>query len=169
MTKTHLLSALVENKPGVMQRVSGMFARRGFNIDNISVGPDKDPNYSRMTITVRGDNAVLEQVVKQLNKLISVIKVRDLKEKDAVSRELALVKVSTSKAEARTEIAQYVDVFRGSIVDVSQDSMIVEITGDVDKINAFIGLMQPYGIKELARTGVTAMHRGGRSITDSVK
>ena len=169
MTKTHLLSALVENKPGVMQRISGMFSRRGFNIDNISVGPDKDPNYSRVTITVKGDDRVLEQVVKQLNKLISVIKVRDLNEKDSISRELALVKVNTSKADARTEIAQYVDVFRGSIVDVSQDSMIVEITGDSEKIDAFVNLMQPYGIKELARTGVTAMHRGSRSITDSVK
>ncbi len=167
--KTHLLSALVQNKPGVMQRISGMFSRRGFNIDNISVGPAEDPSYSRVTITVRGDDSVLEQVVKQMNKLISVIKVRDLKEWDSVTRELALIKVNTAKADSRTEIAQYVDVFRGAIVDVSQDSMIIEITGDSEKLEAFINLMKPYGIKEISRTGVTAMHRGGKSITDSVK
>ncbi len=167
--KIHILVALVENKPGVMQRISGMFSRRGFNIDSLSVGTTEDPHHSRMTITVRGDNRVLEQVVKQMNKLIPVIKVRDLSEKTSVSRELCLIKVSTSKQDSRAEIAQYVDIFRGNIIDVSLDSMIVEITGDTDKINAFIKLMQPYGIKEVSRTGITAMHRGHKSVKDQKK
>ncbi len=165
----HLISALVENKPGVMQRIAGMFSRRGFNMDNLSVGPTDNPNYSRITITVSGDERILEQVVKQMNKLVPVLKVRELTEKESVCRELALVKITTAKADARSEATQYVDVFRGSIVDVSPDSMIVEITGSPDKIDAFVKLVQPYGIKELARTGVTAMHRGVKSVKDSVK
>jgi acetolactate synthase-1/3 small subunit len=169
MSDTHLLSALVENRPGVMQRIAGMFSRRGFNMDNLSVGPTEDPKYSRVTITVKGDESVLEQVVKQMNKLISVVKVRELNEEDSVSRELSLIKVNASKPEARSEIAQYVDVFRASIVDVSTESIIIEITGDGDKIDAFIRLMQPYGIREVSRTGVTAMKRGTRRIKDSVK
>lgn len=167
--KHHLISALVENRPGVMQRIAGMFSRRGFNMDNLSVGPTEDPDHSRITITVRGDERVLEQVVKQMNKLVPVLKVRELEEGESVRRELALVKVSTAKGSARTEIAQYVDVFRGSIVDVSANSMIIEVTGDPDKIDAFARLMQPYGIMELARTGVTALHRGARGVRDSVK
>jgi acetolactate synthase-1/3 small subunit len=167
--KYHLISALVENKPGVMQRIAGMFSRRGFNMDNLSVGPTDNQAYSRITITVKGDETVLEQVVKQMNKLITVIKVRELAEGEAVQRELALIKVSCSKENSRSEIAQYVDVFRGNIVDVSPDSMIMEITGDPQKIDAFSKLMQPYGIKELSRTGVTAMHRGTKNIADSVK
>lgn len=167
--KFHLISALVENKPGVMQRIAGMFSRRGFNMDNLSVGPTENPKYSRMTITVHGDETVLEQVIKQMNKLVPVIKVRELGWNDAVCRELALIKLSTSRAESRAEIAQYVDVFRGSIVDVSPDSMVIEITGDPDKIEAFVKLVQQFGIKELARTGVTAMHRGQKSVRDSVK
>jgi acetolactate synthase-1/3 small subunit len=167
--KLQLISALVENKPGVMQRIAGMFSRRGFNMDNLSVGPTEDSKYSRITITVRGDETVLEQVVKQMNKLITVIKVRELTEGESVRRELALMKVSTNKADTRTEIAQYVDIFRGSIVDVSSDSVIVEITGDPEKIDAFVKLMQPYGIREIARTGVTALHRGPKLAKDSVK
>lgn len=167
--KYHLVSALVENKPGVMQRIAGMFSRRGFNMDNLSVGPTDNPMYSRITITVKGDESILEQVVKQMNKLITIIKVRELHDYDSVQRELALIKVNSSKADTRTEIAQYVDVFRASIVDVSSDAMIIEITGDPDKIDAFVRLMQPYGIKEISRTGVTAMHRGVKSIKDSVK
>jgi len=169
MTSKHLISALVENKPGVMQRIAGMFSRRGFNMENLSVGPAEDPRYSRITITVKGSEAILEQVVKQLNKLITIIKVRELNAIESVCRELGLIKVNTPNGNARTEIAQYVDVYRGSIIDVSSDSMIVEITGDPDKIDAFVKLMQPYGIRELARTGVTAMHRGVKSVRDSVK
>jgi acetolactate synthase-1/3 small subunit len=167
--KYHLISALVENRPGVMQRIAGMFSRRGFNMENLSVGPTENPKYSRITITVGGDETVLEQVIKQMNKLVPVLKVRELGDKDSISRELALLKVSISKADARSEVAQYVDIFRGSIVDVSPDAMIIEITGDSDKIDAFVRLAQPYGIKELSRTGVTAMHRGARSVKDSVK
>ena len=167
--RLRLISALVENKPGVMQRIAGMFSRRGFNMDNLSVGPTDNLNYSRITITVRGDESVLEQVVKQMNKLITVIKVRELTEAEAVRRELTLIKVNAQKADVRTEIAQYVDVFRGSIVDVSPDSMIMEVTGDPDKIDAFVRLMQPYGIKEISRTGVTALHRGKKNVRDSVK
>jgi len=158
------LSALVENKPGVMQRISGMFSRRGFNIDNITVGPTDNPKYSRMTLTVKGDERVLEQVVKQMNKLISVIKVRDLDFEDSVIRELALIKVSTKKTNARTHIIQYVDVFRGNIVDVAPDSVIAEIVGDSNKINAFIELVTQFGIIEVARTGITAMNRGSTGI-----
>lgn len=169
MKGRHLISALVENKPGVMQRISGMFSRRGFNIDNLSVGPTADPEHSRVTITVKGDQKILEQVVKQLNKLITVIKVRDLNEAEAVRRELALIKINTPKGDTRSEVAQYVDVFRGSVIDVSADSMIVEITGDPEKIDAFVRLVKPYGIKEMARTGVTAMHRGVKSVKDSVR
>lgn len=167
--KHHLISALVENRPGVMQRVASMFSRRGFNMDNLSVGPTENPKYSRITIRVRGDEAILEQVVKQLNKLITVIKVRELLEFESVQRELALVKVATTKKDSRAEIAQYVDVFRGSIIDVSAESLIIEITGDSKKIDAFVDLMIPYGIKEISRTGVTAMHRGQKKVTDSVK
>jgi len=167
--KLHLISALVENRPGVMQRIAGMFSRRGFNMDNLSVGPTENPNYSRITITVRGDNRVLEQVVKQMNKLVPVLKVRELLEGESVRRELALLKVTATRADARTEIAQYVDVFRGSIIDISPDAIIIEITGDPDKIDAFVRLMQPYGIKEVARTGVTALHRGAKSVRDTVK
>jgi len=167
--KIHLLSALVENKPGVMQRISGMFSRRGFNIENISVGPTDNPAYSRITLAVKGDKSILEQVVKQMNKLIPVIKVRELKEGDAVVRELALVKISTPSGSARSEVAQYVDVFRGNIVDVATDSVIAEIVGDPEKIDAFITVLSPYGIKEVARTGITAMHRGSKNIKSSVK
>lgn len=167
--KFHLVSALVENKPGVMQRIAGMFSRRGFNMENLSVGPTENHAYSRITITVSGDEQVLEQVIKQMNKLVPVIKVRELSDKESVCRELALIKISTARGEARAEVAQYVDIFRGSVVDVAPDSMIVEITGDTDKIDAFIKLAQPYGIKEIARTGVTAMHRGAKSVRDSVK
>ena len=167
--KYHLISALVENRPGVMQRIAGMFSRRGFNMENLSVGPTENPDYSRITITVSGDEKVLEQVIKQMNKLVPVLKVRELTEGESVRRELALIKVTTSSADARTEISQYVEVFRGSIVDISPDAMIVEITGDPEKIDAFVRLMQPYGIKELTRTGVTAIHRGVKSVRDSVK
>ena len=167
--KCHLISVLVENRPGVMQRIAGMFSRRGFNMENLSVGPTENQKYSRVTITVSGDEKVLEQVVKQMNKLVPVLKVRELTEGESVRRELALIKVAVSRADARTEISQYVEVFRGSIVDISPDAMIVEITGDPEKIDAFVRLMQPYGIKELARTGVTAIHRGFKSVRDSVK
>ncbi|MBN2518821.1 MAG: acetolactate synthase small subunit [Candidatus Altiarchaeota archaeon] len=167
--KVHLLSALVENRPGVMQRISGMFARRGFNIENITVGPTENPAYSRITLSVKGDAKTLEQVVKQMNKLISVIKVRDIKDEEAVCRELALIKISTPNGNVRSEVAQFVDVFRGNIVDVGTDSIIAEIVGDSEKIDAFVKVISQYGIKEVARTGTTALSRGGKMIRDSVK
>ncbi|ODS41183.1 acetolactate synthase small subunit [Candidatus Altiarchaeales archaeon WOR_SM1_SCG] len=159
MIQTHIFTATVEHKPGVMQRVSSMFSRRGFNIDNITVGPTDHPEIARMTILTTGDDRVLEQVIKQMNKLVNVIKVSDINKEKAVCRELCLIKVHTPKEKQKSEVIQYVDVFRGKIVDVATESLTVEITGDADKIDAFINLMRSFGIKEVARTGTTAMQR----------
>ena len=152
------IAVLVENKPGVLARVSSLFRRRGFNIESLSVGVTENDEISRMTIVVNGDEKVLEQVVKQLNKLIEVIKVSDVS-KDSVERELCLVRVN-APPEKRGEIVELTNIFRARIVDVAKDSFIVEITGDEEKINAFIDLMRNYGIKEVARTGKVAMVRG---------
>ena len=160
MKEAHILVALVEDKPGVMQRVSGLFRKRNFNIDSITVGHSEKPGVSRMTLTVTGDHAVLEQVMKQLNKVIEVLKVIELDKKSSVQRELALVKIRTKDETARAEVVSYVNIFRGRIVDVSKDSLVVEITGDSSKIEAFVNLVSTFGIIELARTGVTAMSRG---------
>ncbi|MEM2895637.1 MAG: acetolactate synthase small subunit [Archaeoglobaceae archaeon] len=154
------IAALVENKPGVLARVSSLFRRRGFNIESLSVGVTENEDISRMTIVVNGDEKVLEQVVKQLNKLIEVIKVSDVT-KDSVERELCLVRVN-APPEKRGEIVELTNIFRARIVDVAKDSFIIEITGDEDKINAFIDLMRNYGIKEVARTGKVAMVRGAK-------
>ena len=159
MIKTHIFTALVEHKPGVMQRVASMFARRGFNIDNITVGPTDHPEIARMTILTRGDDKVLEQVIKQMNKLVNVIRVSDLDKNKTVCRELCLIKLHAQKEKQKSEVIQYVDVFRGKIVDVATESLTAEITGDADKIDAFINLMRSFGIKEVARTGTTAMQR----------
>ncbi|WP_457554675.1 acetolactate synthase small subunit [Candidatus Pyrohabitans sp.] len=164
MEKTHYIVALVEDRPGVMQRVSGLLRKRNFNIDSISVGATEIPGISRITMTVRGDRVVLEQVMKQLNKLIEVVKVSELNPKESVVRELALIKVSVKSADARAEVVQYANIFRGRIVDVAKRSMVVEITGDEDKVNAFIELMRGYGIKEIARTGKTIMARGTKTV-----
>lgn len=160
MNETHVLVALVEDRPGVMQRVSGLFRRRNFNIDSITVGRSEKEGISRMTLTVRGDQRILEQVMKQLNKLVEVLKVAQVEGADSVMRELALVKISTKNQNSRADIVQYVNIFRGRIVDVGKDSLIVEITGDSEKIDAFVNLVSTFGIKELAKTGVTAMTRG---------
>ncbi len=160
MKETHILVALVEDKPGVMQRVSGLFRKRNFNIDSITVGHSEKPGVSRMTLTVTGDHAVLEQVMKQLNKVIEVLKVIELDKKSSVQRELALVKIRTKNETARSEVVSYVNIFRGRIVDVSKESLVVEITGDSSKIEAFVNLVTTFGVIELARTGVTAMSRG---------
>ncbi|MEM0202950.1 MAG: acetolactate synthase small subunit [Archaeoglobaceae archaeon] len=154
------IAVLVENKPGVLARVSSLFRRRGFNIESLSVGVTENEEISRMTIVVNGDEKVLEQVVKQLNKLIEVIKVSDVT-KDSVERELCLVRVN-APPEKRGEIVELTNIFRARIVDVAKDSFIIEITGDEDKINAFIDLMRNYGIKEVARTGKVAMVRGAK-------
>lgn len=155
----HTLSVLVENKPGVMARISGLFSRRGFNIDSLSVGVTNNPDISRMTIVVNGDDSVLDQVRKQLGKLINVIKIVDLPSDNSVERELILIKVGVS-VETRSEIMQITDTFRAKIVDVGKDTLTVEVTGDEGKINAIIQLMEQFGIKDIARTGKTAVMRG---------
>lgn len=154
----HTISILVENKFGVLSRISGLFSGRGFNIDSLSVAETLDPQVSRMTVVVRGDDTVLEQVNKQLNKLIDVIKVMDYTTADHVERELVLVKVSCT-TKNRSEILQIVDIFRSKIIDVAINSLVVEITGDEGKINAILDLLKPYGIKEVVRTGKVAMVR----------
>jgi len=160
MEHRHVISALVLNKPGVLQRISGLFTRRGFNISSITVGITENPQISRVTIVVNGDDKILEQVIKQLNKLIDVIKVSELDEKKSVQRELCLIKIYAPTESAKSQVIQYTSIFRGNVVDLSPESLIVEITGSEDKINAFIDLVKPLGIKEMARTGITALARG---------
>ncbi|MFA6913599.1 MAG: acetolactate synthase small subunit [Endomicrobiia bacterium] len=155
----HTISVLVENKFGVLARISTLFAARGFNIDSLSVGETENSNISRMTIVVNGDNSVLEQVEKQLNKLIDVIKVSNFSETEFIQRDLALIKISVNK-NSRTEVIQIINIFRAKIVDVSSDSIIAEITGDEEKIEAFLTLLKPFTIKEMCRTGIIAMARG---------
>lgn len=161
----HTITALVENTPGVLARVAGLFSRRGFNIESLAVSITEDPSISRMTIVVGGDERALEQIEKQLNKLIEVIKVYDYAEIPSVDRELALVKV-TATPEKRAEILQISDIFRGKIIDVSERTLTIEVTGQVEKIDAFQNLMEPYGIKELVRTGKIALSRGARSAAE---
>ncbi|UOF92703.1 acetolactate synthase small subunit [Fodinisporobacter ferrooxydans] len=155
----HTLLVLVNDQPGVLARVAGLFARRGYNIDSITVGPSEEEGLSRMTIVTTGDDQTLEQVMKHLHKLIDVIKVQDISSEPMVGRELALIKVNAS-ASTRPEITHLVEPFRAAIVDVGRASLVIQITGDSDKIDALIELLRPYGIKELARTGTTAMVRG---------
>lgn len=157
--KYHVISTLVENKPGVLQKVAGMFNRRGFNIDGITVGVSEVEGLSRMVITVHADRKGLEQVTKQLNKLVDVVKIKDIT-KNAVKRELCLIKVHVPNEIARAEIMQYTNIFRANIVDVTEETLIIELTGDTEKINAFISLLKGYGIKKISRTGLTAMARG---------
>ncbi len=164
----HVLSVLVENQSGVLSRVSGLFSRRGYNIDSLSVGVTEDPDVSRMTIVVRGDDYILEQIKKQLNKLIDVIKIIELKPNQSVYRELALIKIR-SEAAHRASIIEIVDIFRAKIIDVANESLTAEITGDEGKIAAFLELMEPYGIKEIVRTGLTALERGNMEIKEHKK
>lgn len=162
--KVYMISAIVEHKPGVLYTISNMFRRRGFNIDSISVGESEQPDLARMTITIKGDESLVEQVVKQLRKIISVVKVSILDPKNTVARELALIKVSTPDTKTRSDVINYTEIFKGHIVDVAHDSLTIEITGDSEKINAFIELMKSFGIKEIARTGIAALPRGMRSV-----
>jgi acetolactate synthase-1/3 small subunit len=155
----HTISVLVENKPGVLARISGLFAARGFNIDSLAVGETQDPDISRMTIIARGDLAVLEQITKQLNKLIDVIKVNDFMDIRHVERHLLLIKVALSKTN-RAEIMQIADIFKAKIIDLSIDCAVLELTGDEEKTKAFIKLITPYGIKEMCQTGKIALSRG---------
>ena len=162
--KTTVIAALVENKPGVLHSISNMFRRRGYNIESITVGHTEQKDVARMTITVSGDEKTIEQITKQMNKLIEVIKVNQLEPEAIVTRELALVKINVPDVKTRSDIINCVDVFRGRVVDVSPDSMMVEITGTSDKIDAFLNLMKSYGITEMARTGLTALARGIKSL-----
>jgi acetolactate synthase I/III small subunit len=162
--KTKVIAALVENKPGVLHSVANMFRRRGFNIESITVGHTEKKGITRMTITVSGDEKTLEQIVKQMNKLIDVVKVASLKPDSIVTRELALIKVNVPDTKTRSDIINCVEVFRGHIIDVSPETLTIEITGTPDKIDAFLNLVKGYGILELARTGLTALSRGIKSI-----
>jgi acetolactate synthase-1/3 small subunit len=159
----HIIAVIVENKSGVLTRIAGLFSRRSFNIDSLSVGATDNPEYSRMTITVQGDREVLEQVIKQLSKLINVIRVSELDPAESLERELAVVKVSVDR-ESRSEIMQIVNIFRARIIDISQRFMIIEVTGDEEKVDAIIQLLRQFGIKELARTGKVSMVRGAKVI-----
>ena len=156
----HTLVALVEDKPGVLNRVASMFRRRNFNIDSIAVGQSIQPNLTRLTILVQGDNARVEQARKQLDKVIEVVKIVDITDFETVSRELALIKIKATPA-TRAEIIQIVDIFRANIVDVSSDSLMIEVTGDEEKVNSLLELLRGFGIREVARTGLIALTRGG--------
>lgn len=154
----HTMSLLVDNEPGVLARVSGLFSGRGFNIESLCVAETLDPSISRMTLVTRGDDAIVEQITKQLNKLINVIKVTDLTATECVEREMALIKVS-AKADFRAEILRIVDIFRCKVVDVSPTHYTIEVTGTAEKLAAILSLLKPMGIKEIARTGAIALSR----------
>jgi acetolactate synthase-1/3 small subunit len=160
----HVISALVMNEPGVLAHVAGMFSARGFNIDSLVVGRTEDPSLSRMTIVVNADDRVLEQVRKQLAKIVTVVRVRDYKDLPFVERDLALIKVSTPPGK-RSEVFELVNMFRGKVVDVGPSTLMVELSGEEEKIDAFIELIRPYGIREVARTGVIAMPRGSSTVS----
>ncbi|WP_214409557.1 acetolactate synthase small subunit [Sphaerisporangium fuscum] len=161
----HTLSVLVENKPGVLARVAALFSRRGFNIDSLAVGPTEHDDISRMTIVVNVAELPLEQVTKQLNKLVNVIKIVELDPAQSVQRELTLIKVKAD-AETRSNVLELVQLFRARCVDVATDAVTIEVTGTPDKLDAFIRVLEPFGIKELVQSGMVAIGRGARSITD---
>ncbi len=161
----HTLSVLVENKPGVLARISSLFARRGFNIDSLAVGPTEHPEISRMTIAVNVASSPLEQVTKQLNKLVNVIKIVELEPSSAVQRELLLVKVRAD-LDNRSHVLETVQLFRAKVIDVSTDSVTIEATGSADKLSALLRMLEPFGVKELVQSGMVAIGRGPRSITD---
>jgi acetolactate synthase-1/3 small subunit len=162
--KPHTLSILVENRAGVLSRVAGLFSRRGFNIESLAVGTCEEPDMSRITIVVIGDDLQIEQVKKQLNKLIDVIKVSDITYRDHVARELALIKVNADPGSTRAEVMQIANIFRAKIIDVGTRTIILEVTGDTDKISALEKLLRQYGIKELVRTGKIAVLRGTKTV-----
>jgi acetolactate synthase I/III small subunit len=164
MTERHTLSVLVEDKPGVLARVSGLFSRRGFNIESLAVGPTEHPDVSRMTIVVAVDELPLEQVTKQLNKLVNVIKIVELEPSASVQRELLLVKVRADAA-VRSSVLETVSLFRAKVVDVSPEALTVEATGTGEKLAALLRMLEPYGIREMVQSGMVAVGRGPRSIT----
>lgn len=161
----HTLSVLVENKPGVLARIAGMFSRRGYNIHSLAVGPTEDEHISRLTIVVGTEAARLEQVIKQLNKLINVLKIVELDPDDSVALETQLVKVSADSAN-RSQVIELADVFRAHVVDVDHEAITVEVTGTPDELERMITLLEPFGIREMVRSGTIALSRGARSITD---
>lgn len=163
----HVLSALVQNIPGVLAHISGMLASRGYNIDSLAVGETEDPHLSRMTFVVVGDDRVLEQVRKQLEKIVTVVKVVDISSQDFVERDLMLLKVKVTSGSKRSEIRELTEIFRGRIVDVGIEEVMIEISGTESKIQPFVELMRPYGIKELVRSGRIAMVRSGAKATDT--
>jgi acetolactate synthase-1/3 small subunit len=161
----HTLSVLVENKPGVLARIAGLFSRRGFNIDSLAVGPTEHPEVSRMTIVVNVESSPLEQVTKQLNKLIEVIKIVELEDRESVERELLLVKVRAT-AETRGQVLDAVQLFKAKVVDVTVDTVTIEVTGNADKLSDVLQVLAPFGIRELVQSGMVAIGRGSRSITE---
>ena len=162
---THTLSVLVENKPGVLARIAGLFARRGYNIESLAVGPTERPELSRITLQVGvGSEQVLEQITKQLNKLVEVLKIVELEE-SAVRRELVLIKLKADPA-TRSQIIEIVQLFRGKTVDVHNDSLVIEATGSPEKLEALLEMLRPYGVRELVQSGLVALGRGAKSLTD---
>ncbi len=161
----HTLSVLVEDKPGVLARIAGLFSRRGFNIDSLAVGPTEHPEISRMTIVVDVEESQLEQVTKQLNKLVEVIKIVELEEREAIERELLLVKVKAD-VETRSQVLDVVQLFKARVVDVATDAVTLEVTGNADKLSDLLKVLEPFGIRELVQSGLVAIGRGGRSITE---
>ncbi len=165
MKNRHTLSVLVENKPGVLARIAALFSRRGFNIDSLAVGPTEVPEVSRMTIVVDAEKQPLEQVTKQLNKLINVIKIVELDDHSSVARELVLIKVKAD-VQTRSPILETVALFRAKVVDVTVDSVTIEATGDKSKLDALLRMLEPFGVRELVQSGMVALGRGNRAITD---
>ncbi|MHC2994967.1 MAG: acetolactate synthase small subunit [Candidatus Atribacteria bacterium] len=161
----HTIAVLVKDHPGVLAKVASLFSRRGFNIESLAVGHTEDANISRMTIVVEGDEQILEQITKQLNKLIDVIRVRDISPQNSVERELALIKVNANSLPARSEVIQMVDIFRAKIIDVDRQMVTIETTGTEDKVSALIELLKPFGLKEVVRTGKIALSRGNKAIS----
>jgi acetolactate synthase-1/3 small subunit len=164
---THILSLLVEDKPGLLTRVAGLFARRGFNIESLAVGHSEIEGLSRITVVVDVENLPLEQITKQLNKLVNVIKIVELDPEQSVAREHMLIKVRVDNS-TRSQVLEAVALFRASVVDVASDALVIEVTGNSAKISAFLKLLEPYGIKELAQSGLLAIGRGSKSITERV-
>jgi acetolactate synthase I/III small subunit len=165
MHDRHTLSVLVENRPGVLTRVAGMFARRAYNIHSLAVGPTDTPEISRLTVVVGAEAVQLEQIIKQLNKLVHVLKIQELEKGETVERELLLLKIAAEPS-TRSQVIELADVFRAKIVDVDHDSITIEAAGSPDKLEALVALVEPFGIRELVRSGTIALARGARSITD---
>ncbi|MCC5947493.1 MAG: acetolactate synthase small subunit [Nitriliruptoraceae bacterium] len=168
MRDRHTLSVLVENRPGVLTRIAGMFARRGYNIHSLAVGPTEDARVSRLTVVVGAEAVQLEQIIKQLNKLVHVLKIVELDQDESVEREMQLVKVTADPA-TRSQIIEIAEVFRAKIVDVDHDALTIEAAGAPAKLEAMVDLLEPYGIREMVRSGTIALSRGTRSITDGSK